>query len=486
MLQGEKIKADTVVALKALRPADNGKKIAIGDGLAGEVRAGRDGTVSVHVSWRYRVAGKTREIAIGTWREKDGQSLKALRDERDRLAMGLRNGIDPIERNRADKLKVQADQEQAQADERQRMREIAETERRREDDARAAELMAARRITVRGLFEQWQRVALAPHVRADGTRTGRKGGGQWVLDSFERRLFPKLGEVAAADVRKTDLMTILDDCKAGGQLRTANALLAALKQMFRFALVREIIDRNPLDTVTKADVGGKEAERERVLTTDELRSLVGALPFAGMGPRSVAAVWLILATACRVGEAMAARWEDVDLQDNTWHLPDTKNERPHTIHLSAFAQQQFAALQGLREVTSDGALSPWVFPATDNRNHVDIKTFGKQLADRQREPAARMSGRSKNTRALMLAGGKWTAHDLRRTAATLMAGAGVSTDTIDECLNHKLQSKVARVYIKDRRLPEQARAFDLLGAKLLRTISGEVASSNVIAMPVAA
>ena len=56
-----------------------------------------------------------------------------------------------------------------------------------------------------------------------------------------------------------------------------------------------------------------------------------------------------------------------------------------------------------------------------------------------------------------------------------MAGAGVSTDTIDECLNHKLQSKVARVYIKDRRLPEQARAFDLLGAKLLRTISGEVA-----------
>ena len=480
MTQVERIKADTVVGLKALRVTDHGKKIAIGDGLAGEVRAGRDGTVSVHVSWRYRIAGKTREIAIGTWREKDGQSLKALRDERDRLAADLRDGIDPIERNRADKLKAQADQEQAQADERQRMREIAETDRRREDAARAAELLAARRITVRGLFEHWQRVALAPHVRADGTRTGRKDGGQWVFESFERRLFPKLGQVAAADVRKTDLMSILDDCRAGGQLRTANALLAALKQMFRFALVREIIDRNPLDTVTKADVGGKEAERERVLTADELQALAAALPHAGMGPRSLAAVWLILATACRVGEAMAARWEHVDLQGKTWHLPDTKNERDHTIHLSAFALQQFAALQVLREVTTDGSLSPCVFPATDNRNHVDIKTFGKQLADRQREPTARMSGRSKNTRALMLTGGKWTAHDLRRTAATLMAGAGVSTDTIDECLNHKLQSKVARVYIKDRRLPEQARAFDALGIRLQSIVTGPPAASNVV------
>ena len=108
-----------------------------------------------------------------------------------------------------------------------------------------------------------------------------------------------------------------------------------------------------------------------------------------------------------------------------------------------------------------------------------------EVADRQREPAARMSGRSKNTRALMLAGGKWTAHDLRRTAATLMAGAGVSTDTIDECLNHKLQSKVARVYVKDRRLPEQARAFDALGAKLDNIINGSSLPSNVIALQAA-
>ena len=115
---------------------------------------------------------------------------------------------------------------------------------------------------------------------------------------------------------------------------------------------------------------------------------------------------------------------------------------------------------------------PWVFPATDRAEPVCIKSFGKQLADRQREPEARMSNRTKATLALALPGGKWTAHDLRRTAATLMARLGVSTDAIDECLNHKLQSKVARVYIRDRRQAEQARAFDALGRRLTELFEG--------------
>ena len=193
-----------------------------------------------------------------------------------------------------------------------------------------------------------------------------------------------------------------------------------------------------------------------------------------MGPRSVAALWLILATACRVGEAMGARWEHVDVQRRTWYLPETKNERDHTIHLSDFALRQFERLAGLRECRADGAPVPWVFPSASGSAHVWVKSFGKQLSDRQRPAERRLSNRAKNTSALSLPGGKWTAHDLRRTAATLMARAGIATDTIDECLNHKLQSKMARVYIKDRRLAEQARAFDALGARLEQIISREL------------
>ena len=354
-------------------------------------------------------------------------------------------------------------------------------------EAAEAELAETRRVTVRQLFERWASTELTARVGTDGRRLGRKDGGAYSRDQFERRVFPKLGSVAAPAITKSDLLTILDAAKAEGKLRTANVLLADLKQMFRFALVRELVDRNPLDTVTKRDVGGKETERDRVLTADEVAALVRAVPAARMGARSAAAIWLILGTGCRVGEAMGAQWRHIDTEAKTWHLPETKNERPHTIHLSDFALRQIAALTDARDANTAerrkldpaAAPSPWVFPNKANDGPVCVKSFGKQLADRQREPERRMQHRAKTTKALTMTGGRWTAHDLRRTAATMMAELGISGDTIDECLNHVIESRVRRTYIRDRRLPEQARAFDALGTKLAALVDG-VTASNVV------
>lgn len=353
-----------------------------------------------------------------------------------------------------------------------------------EEAARAAEAaeQSRRRITVRDLFDHWARVELAPHVRSDGKRSGRKDGGAYIRQQFERRIFSTLGSVAVADVRKSDVLALLDEVTAAGKLRTANVLLAALKQMFRFALARDMIERNPLDSVTKRDAGGQETERERTLDADEIKTLAAALPAARMNPRSVAAIWLILATGVRVGEAMNAEWANVDLDSGKWYLPETKNGRDHVIHLSAFALTQFTALAALKEKDEDGKPVRWVFPNTCGKGPVDVKSFGKQLADRQRPPEKRLQHRSKNCETLKLPGGRWTAHDLRRTAATLMADLGISGDVIDECLNHVIESRVRRTYIRNRRPVEQARAFDALGAKLTALVTGTVEPSNVITM----
>ncbi len=52
--------------------------------------------------------------------------------------------------------------------------------------ARAATEESARRITVRTLFEQWQRAELTPQILADGTRTGRKDGGDFARKCLDR------------------------------------------------------------------------------------------------------------------------------------------------------------------------------------------------------------------------------------------------------------------------------------------------------------
>ena len=368
--------------------------------------------------------------------------------------------------------------------EQQRQAEEART--RAEEEARQqAELEASRRLTVRQLFERWQSVDLQPRTGADGRRTGRKDGGDYTQQQFERHVFPALGHFAVADVRKADFMAVLDVPKAAGKLRTANVLLSDLKQMLRFALHREIVDRNVLDGVEKRAVGGRETERDRVLTDAELRELAGQVPNAGMGVRSELAIPLILATACRVGELMNATWEHVNLGAATWHIPasHSKNQRDHTIHLSAFALDNFKVLHELREVGDDGTLLPWVFPNRSGTGPVCIKSFGKQLADRQRaDPDTRLKNRTLNTDSLSLSGGNWTAHDLRRTAATIMGRLGFSADVIDECLNHMIQSRVTRVYVRDRREADQARAFDALGQYLGERFNGAEGSSNVVPM----
>lgn len=351
--------------------------------------------------------------------------------------------------------------------------------------AREAAEAALRRLTVKQLFEQWARIELAPHLSIDGKRRGRKDGGEYVRQLFRARVFGPIGDMAAADVRKTDILHLLDDAKAAGRLRTANMLLASLKQMYRFALVREIVERNPLDTLTTRDAGGKDVERERCLSEVEIKALAQAVPNADLGVQCSAAVWLILSTGVRLGEALCAKWADIDLDAATWHLPETKNQRAHTVHLSAFAVEQFETLAVNSECGDDGEPLPWVFPNAYRDGPMSISTFGKKLSDRQRAAVRRLRNRTPKTDALMLAGGRWTAHDLRRTAATLMADLGISGDVIDECLNHTIESRVRRTYIRNRRPAEQARAFDALGTRLAALVANEAAPSNVVPLDAA-
>jgi integrase len=356
-----------------------------------------------------------------------------------------------------------------------------------------------RRITVRQLFERWASTELKPHIGGDGKRVGRRDGGQYVRDQFERRVFPAVGQAAITDVRKPDLLAILDGVKAEGKLRTANMLLADLKQMFRFAAEYELIEHSPIELINKRKVGGRDVKRVRHLSNDELTSLVKQLPDARLDKRTELGIWIILATGCRVGELMGAAWSDaqhrqgelqkwidtafikrpsdgpklgfVDLAARTWYLTTTKNQRDHTIHLSNFAAEQFTALLKLRQMDEKTSKpTPWVFPASKLPKPVGHKTFSKQLTDRQTSSDKRLVNRTKACNALVLDGGRWTAHDLRRTTSTLMSQLGISSDAINECENH-IKQGMSAVYIQDRREAEQKTAYDALGLRLAQFLA---------------
>jgi integrase len=61
----------------------------------------------------------------------------------------------------------------------------------------------------------------------------------------------------------------------------------------------------------------------------------------------------------------------------------------------------------------------------------------------------------------------WTLHDLRRTARSLMARAGVPDRHAEECLGH-VAGGVLGVYDRHRYEAEKLRAYEMLAAQIER------------------
>lgn len=424
----------TVQELQALGAADNGRRVSMGNSLYGTVRVGSDGVVSVHTTWRYRSNGKVREIPVGTWKDKAGLSLLALRKKRDELSVDVEKHIDPIERKATEKLKIKVDAIEAHSHQLDRLEVIA---------------LKEARLTVRELFNLWKGLDLKHRCDA-GAEAQR---------AFERDVFPLIGHLAVADIKKMHIQKIVDSMMARDIVRMTKRVLSDLRQMFGFALDRDYLEADPTARIEKKKIG-PDTERERVLNEAELIDLFVKLPQAGLSQTAQCALLLQMATITRIGEVLSAHWKNVDFERRLWTLPITKNGKAHIVWLSDFALHQF---EQLREIT--GA-TPWVFPNSKLDGPLDTKTTTKQVADRQRVPGAQLAGRTKKFDALELAGGHWRPHDLRRTGASEMANLGVLPDVIERCMNHTEESKMKRIYQRAKYEGPMRDAWRLWGERL--------------------
>ncbi|MGJ0515832.1 MAG: tyrosine-type recombinase/integrase [Methylomicrobium sp.] len=411
----------TDMAFRNLKPGATDRNIRDGGGLFIRVRA-KDKGGGISFRYCYRIEGKQQWITL------QAKTLAAARDERDEIARQLKKGIDPaLER----KLEL----------ERQRQKQL-------DEQAELARQQAL--ITVRDLFERWAATDLR----------NRKDGGKEIRRMFEKDVLPVIGPLAVAEVRKGHITEITDALLLRSVNRMAKLILSLVRQMFRFAVDRDIIEFDPTASIRKAKIGGKPVERDRVLSEEEIRELYRKLPDANMIPSTECAIGIMLSTLCRVGELSKAQWEHIDFTAKTWTIPSehSKNAKPHTIYLSNFALNQFERLAAFRESES------WLFQDRTKTTHVSDKSISKQINDRQTDRIR--NNKSQHKDALKLSGGKWTPHDLRRTGATLMGNLGILPDVIEKCLNHTEQNKMKRVYQRQELKLEQAEAWRKLGERL--------------------
>lgn len=214
--------------------------------------------------------------------------------------------------------------------------------------------------------------------------------------------------------------------------------------MFRFAVTSDFIEFDPTASLSITKTTTAPTERERYLSELEIKALARQLPNAGFMKSTECAIWIALSTMCRIGELSKAKFSDIDWENKIWNIPkeNSKNKKAHTIYLSDFAQEQFKILFSV-------ANNPiWLFPNRDGTSHVCEKSITKQIDGRQTTNI--LSNRSKNNQALVLSGGKWTPHDLRRSGSTLLGDLGYDSDVIDRSLNHTEANKMKRTYQKQK------------------------------------
>lgn len=225
-------------------------------------------------------------------------------------------------------------------------------------------------------------------------------GDQRMLD---HKVLPSWRHRKMLDITRRDVRELLAGVKAP---IVGNRVRALLSKFFRYAMAQDVVEINPVEGTERP---GREQQRDRVLSADDLRAFWTTCETLAAPMK---AAWeLRLLTAQRGGEIFGMRWQDVNITDGWWTVPSvsSKNKLPHRVPLSPPA---IRLLQGLN-VSEAG----YIFSGF----------------------------RGKKQRAVDFPIDDFRGHDLRRTAASLMAGGGVPRLTIAKILNH-VETSVTAVY----------------------------------------
>ena len=270
----------------------------------------------------------------------------------------------------------------------------------------------ASELTVAGLTDSYMKIYVRPNLRSAKAMETR----------LAANVTPFIGSIPLADLHRRDVNSVLDAIVERGKLTMARIVFQDMRAMFRWAVGRGDLDRSPLEGVGTPSA---EQPRERVLNELEIATVWNGLAVALAKSKACQRIMkLCLVTAQRVGEVSGMRVDELDLIKRSWSLPGarTKNGHPHTVPLSDLAMDL------IKEALSDAGDSKFVFPAGDDSFLPPMavaRTIGRAHETSEERPNGRFGI------------AHFTAHDLRRTALTGMAGLGVAPVVLGYVANHR-------------------------------------------------
>jgi integrase len=284
-------------------------------------------------------------------------------------------------------------------------------------------------------------------------RYAKKRKRSWRKDELmlARDLLPRFATMKAAAVTRRDVNQLLDSIVDRGAPIQANRTFGILRRIYSWGIERDIVAVNPCQGIRAP---GEEKARDRVLTEDELRAVWNAL--APEQAQIAAMFKLRILTAQRGGEVATIRLRDLDLHGAWWTIPSqfSKNGIAHRVPLAPQAVE--IVKEALRAAGDDECLFP--NPTSDR----PVRSIWRAVE--------RIRKRS---------GVDFRPHDLRRTAASLMTGMGISRLTVSKILNH-VESSITAVYDRHSYDAEKRQALEAWAVRVEQIVTGWTAGADKI------
>ena len=282
------------------------------------------------------------------------------------------------------------------------------------------------------------------YIRREGSALRTIGARESVL---QRLVYPAIGSIPIADVRRSDVIRVLDGVEDNAGPVQADRTLAYISRIMNWYASRSDDFRSPI-VRGMARTKAKERARDRILSDDELIRVWRQAEANGVFG---ALVRFILLTAARLGEAADITWSEV--ADGDWTLPAARNK----TKVELVRPLSRAALAVLEERPKD---RNWIFSLSGRVSILNSAHYFKAPFDK----ACGVND--------------YVIHDLRRTARSLMSRAGVDADIAERCLGHVIPG-IRATYDRHEYHREKARAYELLAGLIERIVSG---NAKVIAL----
>lgn len=290
--------------------------------------------------------------------------------------------------------------------------------------------------------------------------------------ALKAEIIPKWGKRKITDIKRRDLVVLLDDIEKRAPIM-ANRTLAYTRKLFSYAVKRDVIEVNPfmgMEAPAPAKV------RERNLSFDEIKTLWTNLDTAKMSDSIRRALKLILVTGQRPGEVIGMHAGEID--GHWWTIPEerSKNKLAHRVYLTEMALSLIGDIKGKGYIFE----SPVLFKDEAGEANIirpyEVRTMTSSIKlNLPHTPESKVEDRLKIPH--------FVPHDLRRTTTSRMAEIGIFEDTIDRVQNHvsRVKSGVRKNYNHYAYDKEKQVALETWERKLNSILTGE-ASGKVVSI----